>query len=283
MPSTYRHLRTLALVIVLGLTTTFVASTTAGATPANRTTAASKATAERRPKPKPRPVSPLKGTINVSAAASLTESFTYIAKVFHFLAPGVTINLNFGGSQVLVGQVEQGAPVDVIATADEASMRKLSTENLLASDAFLFAHNKLTMLVGKGNPKNIRSLSDLGRPDVSVALCALAVPCGKYGAQILANAKVTVTPKSLEDNVKGVVFKVAVGEVDAGITYVTDALAAASSTDLVRIADENNVITAYPIAVPRTVRNDYLARVFILFMFSPLAQNIMAIHGFMRA
>ena len=235
------------------------------------------------PKAKPRVVSPLTGTINVSAAASLTEPFTYIAKLFHFLAPGVTVNLNFGGSQVLVGQVEQGAPVDVIATADEASMRKLGTGDLLASDAFLFAHNKLTMLVGEDNPKNITSLADLGRADVSVSLCATAVPCGKYGAQILADAKVDVTPRSLEDNVKGVVTKVSVGEVDAGITYVTDALAAAAKSDLVPIPDENNVISAYPIAVPRTVRNDHLARVFVLFMFSPLAQNILAIHGFLRA
>jgi len=271
----------LALVTFVGLSTTFLVVPSSQASPATMDVAAN------RPAPKKRPparqVSPLKGTINVSAAASLTESFTYLARVFHFFAPGVTINLNFGGSQVLVGQVEQGAPVDVIATADESSMRKLSAGNLLASDAFQFARNRLTLLVGKGNPKDISTLADLARPDVSVSLCAVAVPCGKYGAQILANAKVTVTPKSLEDNVKGVVTKVQLGEVDAGITYVTDALAAGGATDLVRIPDENNVITAYPIAVPRTVRNDYLARVFIFFLFSPYAQNVLAIHGFGRA
>jgi molybdate transport system substrate-binding protein len=94
---------------------------------------------------------------------------------------------------------------------------------------------------------------------------------------------VSVTPKSQEDNVKGVVIKVAVGEVDAGIAYVTDAIAARDSTDAIRIPDENNVINAYPIAVPRTAQNDYLGRVFILFLFSQLGQNILALHGFMRA
>ena len=214
---------------------------------------------------------------------SLTETVTYLAKAFNYLAPGVKINLNFGGSQALVSQIEQGAPVDVIATADESSMRKLSTENLLASDAFVFAHNRLTMIVGNGNPKHIGTLADLGRPDVSISLCAAVVPCGRYGAQILSNAKVNVTPKSLEENVKGVVTKISVGEVDAGITYVTDAIAAAAQTDSVRIPDESNVITAYPIAIPRTVRNDLVSRVFVLFMFSPLAQNIMQVYGFQRA
>jgi len=269
----------LALITVVGLTATFVSTETAGAS-AQRRSGSTVAT----PKPpKARQVSPLKGTINVSAAASLTESFTYIAKVFKFLAPGVTINLNFAGSQVLVGQIEQGAPVDVIATADEASMRRLGNGNLLASDSFLFARNKLTMLVGKGNPKNIKTINDLARGDVSVALCALSVPCGKYGNQILNNAGIKVTPKTLEDNVKGVVTKVQVGEVDAGITYITDALAAANATDLVRIPDENNVITSYPVAIPKTVKNQYLAGVFILFLFSPLGQNLLAIHGFQRA
>lgn len=271
----------LALLAVVGVLSTFTVTPNAGATPASVASVAQKKPPAS--KTKPRPVSPLSGTINVSAAASLTESFTTIQRVWKFLAPNVTINVNFAGSQVLVQQVEQGAPVDVIATADESSMRRLANANLLASDSFLFARNRLALLVGKGNPKNVRTIADLARSDVSTSLCAPAVPCGKYGAQILSAAGVKVTPKSLEDNVKGVVTKVSVGEVDAGITYVTDAIAANTSTDTVRIPDENNVITAYPIAVPRTTKNDYLARVFILFLFSPLGQNLLAIHGFARA
>jgi molybdate transport system substrate-binding protein len=168
------------------------------------------------------------------------------AAVFHFLAPGATFNLNFAGSQILVQQIQAGAPADVVATADEASMRTLSTANLLATNAFLFAHNRLTIMTAKGNPKNIQSLADLARPVVKVDLCAAVVPCGKFALQILATAKVSVTPVSQETDVKGVVTKVATGEADAGITYVTDALAAQSTTDSVRIPDENNVINAYP-------------------------------------
>jgi len=262
----------IAVVTALVLTVTAFAPTA----PAGASVAAAAKT-------KPRKVSPLRGTINVSAAASLTEAFQSVAKVFRFLAPNVTINLSFAGSQALVSQVQQGAPVDVIATADEASMRKLSAADLLATDTFLFARNRLAILTANGNPRNVQQLSDLARPDVSVALCAAAVPCGKFSNQILANAGVTLTPKTLEDNVKGVVIKVAAGEVDAGIAYVTDAIAARDGTDAVRIPDENNVINAYPIAVPRTAANDYLGRVFILFLFSQLGQNILALHGFMRA
>ena len=272
-------IRRIAIVAVLAVgIAAFAPTASAGASSARSTVAAAAGA-----KPKPRQVSPLKGTINVYAAASLTEAFQSVAKVFHFLAPGVNINLSFAGSQALVAGIQQGAPVDVVATADEANMRKLSSTNLLASDAFLFARNRLAMLVANGNPKNIQLLNDLARPDVSVSLCAPSVPCGKFSQQILSNAGVSVTPKSQEDNVKGVVIKVAVGEVDAGIAYVTDAIAARDSTDAVRIPDENNVINAYPIAVPRTAKNDYLGRVFILFLFSQLGQNILALHGFMRA
>ena len=279
---TTSRVRLLAVVVLTVLAVgiaAFVPGVPAGASPTRSALGAAVA----KTKPRPRQVSPLKGTINVFAAASLTEAFQTVAKVFHFLAPGVNINLSFAGSQALVSQVQQGAPVDVIATADEASMRKLSSSDSLASDAFLFAHNRLAMLVANGNPKHVQQLSDLARSDVAVSLCAVAVPCGKFSQQILSNAGISVTPKSQEDNVKGVVIKVAAGEVDAVIGYVTDAIAARDSTDAVRIPDENNVINAYPVAVPRTAQNDYLGRVFILFLFSPLGQNILALHGFMRA
>jgi len=238
---------------------------------------------KKRKKVVPRKVSPLKGTINVLAASSLTGAFTIEANVFHYLAPGVTINLDFAGSQTLVQQVQQGAPADVIATADETSMRTLSTANLLATNAFLFAHNRLTILTEKRNPKNIQSLADLARPDVKVSLCAPVVPCSKLALQILGNAKVTVTPVSQEAAVKDVVTKVSTGEVDAGITYVTDALAATSTTDSVRIPDENNVINAYPVAEPRTAQDDLVARSFIFFLFTPLGQNILKFNGFIGA
>jgi molybdate transport system substrate-binding protein len=272
-----RKIRMLFTVLALvGIVTTLAVTEPAGATAARAATAA-------KTKPVPRKVSSLKGTINVFAAASLTEAFQYEAAVFHYLAPGVNINLNFNGSQILVQQIQAGAPADVIATADEANMRILSNANLLATQAYLFAHNRLTILTAKGNPKNIQTLADLARPDVQTDLCAPTVPCGKFAQQILGNAKVSVTPVSQETDVKGVVAKVAFGEADAGITYVTDAQAAQDYTSSVRIPDENNVINAYPVAEPRTAQHDLLARAFIIFLLTPLGQYILAAHGFLLA
>jgi molybdate transport system substrate-binding protein len=282
-----RKLRVLfAVAALLGVVTTLAVTEPASAAVAGRSVAVR--VAKKKPVKKKvvaRPVSPLRGTVNVFAAASLTEAFQAEAAVFHFLAPGVNFNLNFAGSQILVQQIQAGAPADVVATADEASMRTLSAANLLATNAFLFAHNRLAIMTAKGNPKNIQTLADLARPDVKVDLCAPVVPCGKFAQQILGNAKVTVTPVSLETDVKGVVAKINSGDADAGITYVTDALAAKDTTDSVRIPDENNVINAYPVAEPRTAspQDDLAARYFILFLFTPLGQFILGAHGFLGA
>src|SRR5581483_5864258 len=103
--------------------------------------------------------------------------------------------------------------------------------------------------VAKGNPKKITGLADFNKPSVSFVLCAPEVPCGKYGAQALGKAGVKAQPKSLETNVKAVVTKVTSGAVDAGIGYVTDAMAAAATATGVDIPDRYNVAAVYPMAV----------------------------------
>ena len=282
MPRTYRHrptVRTVAAIAMAVALSCSLVSQGAGATTAHPSAAATT------PKPKrttTTAIPQIPGTINVFAAASLTEAFQEESGWFRLLfARSATINFNFGSSTTLATQIQQGAPADVYASADEANVRKLSASNSLASDALIFAHNRLAILVREGNPQHITQLSDLARPDVKVALCAESVPCGKYAKQILADAKVAATPVSFEPDVKGVVTKVSLGEVDAGITYVTDVLTSPDTTDGVRIPDENNVINAYPVVIPKSVRNNRLARSFALFLFTPLGQLIMRKHGFL--
>jgi molybdate transport system substrate-binding protein len=219
------------------------------------------------------------GSITVSAAASLTGGFTTIGTAFEKKYKGTTVTFNFGSSGALELQIEQGAPADVFASADQANMKKV-TDPGNAKDPRVFAHNRLALLVKKGNPKKIGSLKDFDKSGVTFVLCAVEVPCGKYGAQALAKAGVKAQPKSLEQNVKGVVTKVTTGQVDAGIGYVTDSQAAAASADSVQIPDDLNVVAEYPIAVLKQSANANLAYAFLDYVLGPDAQAILARFGF---
>ena len=159
----------------------------------------------------------LSGTASVFAASSLSDSFKALGTAFQAAHSGTTIQLNFAGSPTLVTQIEQGASADVFAAADTTNMDKLKTDGFTAADSKVFAHNKLAIVVAAGNPKGINSLADLAKPGIIYISAGPTVPAGKYALQILANAGVKVTPKSLETDVKSVVSKVSLGEADAGI------------------------------------------------------------------
>jgi molybdate transport system substrate-binding protein len=159
-------------------------------------------------------------TVTVFAAASLTKAFTAEATAYEKSRPGTRVRLSFAGSQSLVAQVQQGAPADVLATADLATIERVSGE--LVQPPQVFAHNQLAIVTARGNPRHLTSLADLARPGVKVVLAATSVPVGKAAAKALSSAGVTVHPVSLEDAVTGVVGKVRLGEADAGIAYVTD-------------------------------------------------------------
>jgi len=201
-------------------------------------------------------------TIVVSAASSLTEAFTKLGRDFEHAHKNVKVTFNFGGSPLLVTQIENGAPVDVFASADEANMDKLRTSKLVAGRPRLFARNRGAIIVARGNPKHIKSVKDLA--GVSLAVCAPAVPCGKVASAVILRSGSTVTPKSQEENVKAVVTRVSTGEVDAGIVYVTDAKSAGLGT--VSIPPAQNATTNYPIAVVRGSKHAAAARAFIAYV-----------------
>jgi molybdate transport system substrate-binding protein len=224
------------------------------------------------------------GVVNVFAAASLTEVFTELGEAFEADHPGVEITFNFAGSSALAEQVNQGAPADVLVTADESTMKKVVDAGNAAGPATL-ARNRLAILVEKGNPTGITRLADLARPGVTFVLCVPEVPCGKFGAAALERARVTTEPASLEENVKAVVARVTLGEADAGIVYVTDVKAAgdrATGIDIdIDLAADPSLEAVYQAAITAQVGNERLAEAWIEFVLSDEGQSALSSYGFL--
>jgi molybdate transport system substrate-binding protein len=218
------------------------------------------------------------GKVTVFAAASLTEAFTQLGADFETAHPGATVVLNFAGSQDLIGQLQQAAPADVLATADTASMSGAAD---LVGAPTVFAGNRLAIAVAPGNPEGISSLADLARPGLKVVLAAPEVPAGKYAKQVLKNAGVQISPVSLEESVKGVVTKVSLGEADAGIVYATDVTAANGAIEGIAIPEDVNVVAEYPIATVRASARAEDAQAFVDLVLSAQGQKTLASFGFL--
>lgn len=210
--------------------------------------------------------------LTVFGASSLTDAFTAIGKAYESAHSGAKVTFSFTASSDLVQQIQQGAPADVIATASTKTMDQVATE--LAAPAKPFARNKLVIVTAAGNPKHISSLADLSKQGLVVVLAAEGVPAGDYARQALADAHVTVHPKSLEDNVRGVLTKVELGEADAGIVYVTDALVAGKKVASVPLPTAP--IATYPIAAVK-----HEGSPFVDFVLSSSGQQILHRYGFL--
>lgn len=220
-------------------------------------------------------------SLTVFAAASLTEAFKAIGQAFEQAHPGITVQFSFAGSSTLVAQIKEGAPADVFASADETNMQKVAEAGELAGAARVFATNRLTIVVPKGNAKQIASLADLARPGITLALAAPAVPAGMYAAEVFAKAGVTPAAASQEVDVRAVLGKVAMDEADAGIVYVTDVRAAAGKVEAVAIPDQYNVTARYPIAALKRAGDAKAATAFVEFVLSAPAQATLRELGFL--
>jgi molybdate transport system substrate-binding protein len=221
----------------------------------------------------------VKGKLTVLAAASLTEAFDGTGKALESSHHGLKVTFSFGGSGALVTQIQQGAPADVVATADEATMAKLVTTGLVDTPN-RFAGNKLEILVAPGNPKGIHTVADLARPDIVFVTEEDAVPAGKYTAQMLAKASVSANPKSKELDVKAAVAKVVVGEADATVVYVTDVLAVGNKAQGVPIPETLNVPAVYVIAKLKSAGNPLAADAFIESVARGAGHAVLRRHGF---
>lgn len=219
------------------------------------------------------------GDVVVFAAASLTDAFTELGEAFAAADQGASVTFNFAASSSLVAQVLEGAPVDVVAAADLDSMARL-TDGGAAAPPVTFAGNRVEIVVAPGNPLGIDGVADLADDDLILVVCAPEVPCGTYANQVFRNGGIEPAADSYEENVRGVLGKVTLGEADAGIVYATDVIAAGDDAAGVAIPADLNVVAAYPIAVTTDAPNPAGARAFVAFVLGAEGQAILARYGF---
>jgi molybdate transport system substrate-binding protein len=211
-------------------------------------------------------------SITVFAAASLTEAFTQIAADFED-HHGTKVRLSFGPSDGLATQIQEGAPADVFASASPKWMDAVAQDPGV-TDRADFARNILVVITPADDPAGVDSVDDLGRAGIKLVLAAEGVPVGDYAREMLANAGIAdaalANVVSNEDDVKGVVQKVALGEADAGIVYQTDVTAAvAADVAVVEVPDDVNVIAVYPIAAVDGGPGASLAAEFVTYVLGP--------------
>jgi molybdate transport system substrate-binding protein len=220
--------------------------------------------------------------ITVYAAASLTSTFTEIAEEFETANPGVIVRLNFGGSADLVAQIQEGAPAEVFASADEANMDKLAASQ--AQEARAFATNSLQIAVPPGNPADVASFDDLATPGLNLVVCAPQVPCGAAAQRAAREAGVRLAPVSEEQSVTDVLAKVTSGEADAGLVYLTDVRAAGESVEGVETPEAAAVVNTYPITVllssTSSRERQVAAADFVDFVLGPEGRAVLERAGF---
>ncbi|MGV8895705.1 MAG: molybdate ABC transporter substrate-binding protein [Rhodoglobus sp.] len=222
----------------------------------------------------------LSGTVTVSAAASLTNTFGAIADAFTKEHPGVTVTFNFGGSSALAAQIVEGAPVDVFAAASAATMTTVADAGLIDGEPTAFATNILEVAVPPGNPGGVAGLADFARPELSIALCAVEVPCGAASLAVFDAAGIIAAPDTLEQDVKAVLTKVELGEVDAGLVYATDVLGAGERVEGIEFAGAAAAVSTYPMALLAASSRNAAARAFVAYVLSPAGRKILDDAGF---
>lgn len=216
------------------------------------------------------------GELTVLAAASLTDVFEELAAPFEE-EHDVDVTFSFGSSTDLAESAADGAPGDVLATADDASMM-LAEDTGVTGDVETFATNVLTIVVPTGNPAGIESLDDLA--DTTWVRCADEVPCGKVAVALLDANDVTAEPVSLEEDVRATLDKVVSGEADAGLVYATDAVAAGGDVEAVEIAGAEDALTSYSVTTLEQSENAGLATDWVAWVTSEEGRAILADAGF---
>src|SRR5215204_1310253 len=232
-------------------------------------------------------------TLTVLAASSLTDAFGELEATFEQQNPGTDVRMSFGSSTELLTQLEQRAPADVFASADEAKMNTAVEEDL-ASEPQTFARNRPVVIVPIDNPAGIRGLQDLANPGTTLVLAQDGVPIAEYAKEILANANaqygenfeqaVLENIVSREANVRASANRVALGEADATFVYVTDAASdIGDRVEVIEMPHNLNVIATYPIATIKGSQNAGLAQKWVDLVLSDEGQGVLESYGFERA
>jgi molybdate transport system substrate-binding protein len=221
------------------------------------------------------------GTITVFAAASLMGTFTQLGTQFEAAHPGDTVKFSFGPSSGLSTQITSGAPADVFASAAPANMDTVVSAGDAANPQD-FAKNTMEVATPPNNPGKVDSVTDLAKKSVKVALCQPQVPCGVVAAEVFKNASIKVKPVTLQPDVKSVLTQVETGNVDAGMVYVTDVMAAGAKVKGVSIPASDNASTLYPIATISDSKHKSIAQAFVAYVLSPAGQQVLTAAGFQK-
>ena len=219
------------------------------------------------------------GTVTVLAAASLTDVIDVLAERFEDANADVDVVASYGGSSALAEQVVSGAPVDVFFSANEATMQSVVDAGL-AADPEVLVTNTLQIAVPAGNPAGITGLADFARPELTIALCDTAVPCGAAAQSLLDLAGAQAQPDTLEEDVRAALTKVSLGEADAALVYVTDVVAAGSAVEGIDVPEAQQVINKYPLTLLAEATNPDAAQAFIDFLRSDEARQVFEVAGF---
>ncbi|MFK7920124.1 MAG: molybdate ABC transporter substrate-binding protein [Ilumatobacter sp.] len=213
----------------------------------------------------------------VFAAASLAESFETLETAFETEYPELDIEVNVAGSSALRLQIEQGAPADVVAVANQRVMTELAGEGHVASSQ-VFATNSLVVAVPIDNPGGVTEVADLTDDELLIGVCAPQVPCGEYANDAATSAGLAIAADSEEPDVRSLTAKLATGELDAGIIYATDA--ASRPNDVVVVATLDDLQAIYPIGVLTDAPRAAAGALFIEFVLSESGQAVLAEAGF---
>ena len=179
--------------------------------------------------------------LTVLAASSLTDVYEELATSFEE-DNDAEVSFSFGSSTDLAAQAADGAPGDVLSTADEVSMQSAEDAGV-TGEVVEFAGNVMVLVTPAGNPAGIDSIDDL--EGTTWVRCADEVPCGRVAEAVLEDNSVAAEPASLEDDVRATLDKVVSGEADAGLVYASDAVAAGDDVETVEIPGAEEQLTSY--------------------------------------
>lgn len=220
------------------------------------------------------------GDITVSAAASLTDTFTTLGEKFEAANPGSTVTFSFAGSSTLAQQILSGAPADVFASASPATMALVTDEGLVTDEPVVFVSNLLQIAVPAGNPADVTGLEDLTDEELIIALCAQEVPCGAASGKVFEAGGLTPAPDTYEKDVRATLTKVRLGEVDAALVYRTDVLVAGEEVEGIDFPEAGEVVNDYPIALLAEAPNAAGGTAFLEFVLSETGRGVLSEAGF---
>jgi molybdate transport system substrate-binding protein len=222
-------------------------------------------------------------TLTVLAASSLTDAFTELERGYESDHPGVDVQLSFDSSSTLAEQVVQGAPADVLATADEDTMQTVVDAGLTAGEPVAFARNRLVLVTPPDNPAGVDDITDLDDDAVAYAVCVPDAPCGAASRTLLDRAGVRADPVTEEDNVRDTLGKVTGGEVDAGLVYASDAEAAGDDVRVVVVPEARRVLNADVVAVLSDAGSRSDATAWVDLVTSARGRQVLGQAGFLPA